>query len=784
MANRTYIKVYWDDILDNYNRVNELKIQRYFEKKYDARVNVVFRAIQNASTKDMEGLEADATDQVTDPIYQRKLIKKYIKDNEIKINWDHLMKLDDNVNAKIDASTEMNTRHKKIEINEITINNFLSYADVDQTFELKKYKGLSIIRSEPQNKAGKTSGIVDALMFVFFGKTTKTDTLSDVFNTYTDTNKVSVKAAIGIDGDEYMIERIVTRTPKRDKSGYTVKSNVEFFTPLADGTWQNLKGEKRQSTDKIITEYIGNYDDFLLTIITTIKNFYSLVDSKPTERGKIFTRFIGVEHLTDKAEIAKKMQSDWIKTSKLNRTNSETLDGQIDEENITLQGYKDLAGITQGELDAVNGEITIKEKDIEIITLKKHQNVDEDMYKIQESDILEGIGKLTATITNKTVSIGELKVKLIAPKTNFDIDVYNSDRGELQPLINSLTTAKTKKSMAESSITQLISGETCPTCNQALKGVDHTKEIAAKKTGVEAFIVEINRLTKESGEVQIKVDAHEAIKDAWTVHDKADLVIQRNEVELDVFKKNLIVGEEKLAKYRKNKVFIEANRQIDTQISVLNNQLKIKNNDREEKLLTLKGYEKDIENADKRISQFKETKKEIVKDEIINKIYFVYGVIFGKNGISKMILGAMIPIINSYLNQMMFDTVPFKLIIKLNDKNEVEFWMVDDEGDVEKKLISGSGYESTISLLALRCVLSKVCSLPKPNLIVFDEVFGQIADENMPLLGAFFERMKEYFDSMFVITHNPMMLDWADNIINIKKNNNLTYLLNNESKKK
>jgi DNA repair exonuclease SbcCD ATPase subunit len=216
----------------------------------------------------------------------------------------------------------------------------------------------------------------------------------------------------------------------------------------------------------------------------------------------------------------------------------------------------------------------------------------------------------------------------------------------------------------------------------------------------------------------------------------------------------------------------------------MNGQLRSKKTDREEKLLNIKGYQKDIEASDARILRFKETKKEIVKDEIINKIYSTYGIIFGKNGISKMILGTMIPIINSYLNQMMFDTVPFKLTIRLNDKNEVEFWMVDDEGDVEKKLNSGSGYESTISLLALRCVLSKVCSLPKPNIIVFDEVFGQIADENMPLLGGFFERMKEYFDSMFVITHNPMMLDWADNIINVKKINNLTYLSNYESKKK
>ena len=37
----------------------------------------------------------------------------------------------------------------------------------------------------------------------------------------------------------------------------------------------------------------------------------------------------------------------------------------------------------------------------------------------------------------------------------------------------------------------------------------------------------------------------------------------------------------------------------------------------------------------------------------------------------------------------------------------------------------------TISSLALRAILSKFSSLPKPNVTVFDEVFGKISNENL-----------------------------------------------------
>jgi DNA repair exonuclease SbcCD ATPase subunit len=57
------------------------------------------------------------------------------------------------------------------------------------------------------------------------------------------------------------------------------------------------------------------------------------------------------------------------------------------------------------------------------------------------------------------------------------------------------------------------------------------------------------------------------------------------------------------------------------------------------------------------------------------------------------------------------------LKFRINDKNEVEFMMIDNGTGIEKLMTSGSGYEKTIASLALRSVLSKICTLPKPNLL-------------------------------------------------------------------
>jgi DNA repair exonuclease SbcCD ATPase subunit len=127
----------------------------------------------------------------------------------------------------------------------------------------------------------------------------------------------------------------------------------------------------------------------------------------------------------------------------------------------------------------------------------------------------------------------------------------------------------------------------------------------------------------------------------------------------------------------------------------------------------------------------------------------------------------------------LIDTAPFKLEVDINDKKEVEFLIIkeNENGETIKYPVNeGSGFEKTVASLALRCVMSKVSCLPKPNIIVFDEILGKVANTNLELIGNFFQKCAEMFPNIFIITHNEIVRDWANKIITIKKKNNISSL--------
>ena len=53
----------------------------------------------------------------------------------------------------------------------------------------------------------------------------------------------------------------------------------------------------------------------------------------------------------------------------------------------------------------------------------------------------------------------------------------------------------------------------------------------------------------------------------------------------------------------------------------------------------------------------------------------------------------MIPLLNQELHRLMSDSCYFTLEMNINDKNELEFLMIDNESRIVKSLNSGSGYE-------------------------------------------------------------------------------------------
>jgi hypothetical protein len=101
----------------------------------------------------------------------------------------------------------------------------------------------------------------------------------------------------------------------------------------------------------------------------------------------------------------------------------------------------------------------------------------------------------------------------------------------------------------------------------------------------------------------------------------------------------------------------------------------------------------------------------------------------GKNGISKLVLSSVIPIINHELGRLLDEVCDFDVELEINDKNEVDFLII--KNDKIKKLKTGSGLETTLASLALRSVLGRISTLPKPNIIVFDEILGKVANINL-----------------------------------------------------
>jgi ABC-type lipoprotein export system ATPase subunit len=45
------------------------------------------------------------------------------------------------------------------------------------------------------------------------------------------------------------------------------------------------------------------------------------------------------------------------------------------------------------------------------------------------------------------------------------------------------------------------------------------------------------------------------------------------------------------------------------------------------------------------------------------------------------------------------------------------------------------------------------------------------------MVSEFFTKIKEYFEKIFVITHNPLVSNWADNVVKIKKDENISKVI-------
>ena len=284
----------------------------------------------------------------------------------------------------------------------------------------------------------------------------------------------------------------------------------------------------------------------------------------------------------------------------------------------------------------------------------------------------------------------------------------------------------------------------------------------------------LKNILKELEKINKSLEKQSDIKSKSDLRDKLSLTRDRTEVEIDRLRVDVKEKMSLLKNYERNIEYIEKNRGLESKILGYNQLLDKLNLERDGFRTTIQNYNNDITNKFKENTEKTTIIEQILREEEVLKIFEIYNRMIGKNGISKLVLSSVIPIINYELSRLLDEVCDFEIELEINDKNEVDFNII--KNDVIKKLKSGSGLETTLSSLALRCVLGRISTLPKPNIIVFDEVLGKIANINLDYVKIFFDKIKSMYEIILLITHNPLTQDWADKIITIEKNNDISTL--------
>lgn len=764
-----FIKVTWEDTPENFTPEKIRRVKSYFQDKYKTKsIQVITKTLVDKSNIKLESLEA--SDSILDHQYQKKLMKEFIKENDIQTKWELVDRLDNRVNGEIDKLNQNKVRYNKWYIKKVEFSNFLSFGD-NNTIDYTELDGITVIESTPKNFGGKSTSSVDLLMFLFFNSTTKTKTAGEIFNKFTDKDEVSVRGEITIDGDDYVIERKLSR--KKTKSNdFNVTNKLEFYKRKEDGTIENLTGEQRRETESFISSAIGSEEDFLSTIMTTGNNLEQLIESKPTARGQILTKFMGLESLREKEEIAKNIYNDWSKKLVSNVYNIT----QLDIDNTT---YQDSITNSENEIERLTVELGRLEKKLKTLETRKDEllssknnDVDQELIKTNPTLLQREIDDLISLREGSKRNVESISV--VEPSKYYDEDSHKELRGKMSDIQGIDAALKYEKSDKEKLIKQLTEGTICPTCKRALDDVDHTDEIENIRKLIEEILKEIEKNQGEFDKLKKESDEYETLKNEFDTYEKNKLRKARYELEVEQKQFEIDTKQSKLDNYESNKKKLEDNQKIDGEIIALRSQIETANADIRISNGLIEKHKINITTTTEKIRVNNELIVKIKSEEELSAVFKTYLTVYGKNGISKVIMKNMIPLLNQELYRLLVDSCHFILELNVNDKNEVEFLMIDTETRVVKPLNAGSGYERTISSLALRSVLTKISSLPKPNIVVMDEVFGKIADENLEMVGEFFKKIKNYFEHILVISHNSLIRNWSDNIIMIKKDDNIS----------
>lgn len=730
----------------------------------------------NGTVVNDAALNAEMINNIKDPKYQQQLFKKYIEQNGIKdYNWEEILNIDSRVNALINYDNYEKSR--RFVLKYAKWSNFLSYGK-DNYFDFTKLSGLVHLKGDPANKSGKSTFAYDLIHFALFGKTRsgKADKFSEMFNNYLPNEReLFVEVGITIDGEDYLIRRTLTK-PDPKKKTKNIGNSVTYFRLNGDGTSEelndadNMQGVSTTKTTKSIKEEIGSEEDFDRVISANAKDLDELISMKDTDRGRVLSRWIGLLPLEDKEVKAKDM---WAKSS-VGRLcdiyDRETLKTEI--ETLTEENQASLLKIEENKAK-IQEKKELRENDVKSkdILLSSKQKVDNELLNVDVTTIETRINKVIEDGKRNNENLAELEKEVAEiGEVEYSDNEYKELLAKKDALTNEIATLRVELKNKKEKAVSLEKDEYCPICGQKWPNRDNSAAIAKLKQEYEEGVKVGVQLKVRKDEIEAAMNALESTREKY-------LKKAQKEIKMGALRNKrttLVTEYNKLKKiaddYKENKDIILKNSQIDAQVNVL--KANVVEYDKVIRSLETENIseQKDIEANNGTIREKESSIKRIEQEIELEKNWRLYLNMVGKDGISKMVLRETIPTINDELDKLLCDVADFKIEVEVNEKNDIEFWLVRD--DTKTRLSGGSGLERTQAALALRVVLAKMSNLSRPPFIVLDEILGSVAAENYDDMKKLYDKIVPEYDFVLHICH--LDLDWYDKTLTVTKANNIS----------
>lgn len=783
----------------DFNEQKKASLRKEIAKKYGlplTNVDVHFTPITVNEFGDRISLASDIKDNVQDAGHQKDMMKHYIKIKEYTdIKWDEIDTIDNQVNAFVDF--DQYSKYKNYKFKYVKWSNYLSYGE-DNYFDFSKLHGLVLLNSEPANQGGKTTFAIDLLRFALFGKADKSPSLDSVFNSFSpEATQVMVEAGIEIDGEDYVIRRTVTRPVlKKRTSKSKCVQKLEYFKKVGDEleVIENCEGESVQQTNNIIREAIGNSDDYDLIISATSYSLGDLLRMGQTDKGRLFSRWLGLMCIEKKEEIAKKLWKENYATKLLSNTyNKKTLEEEIqdyqvvnEENKKSLESLKNelnvanenLAKYNQSKTDILSSLKPVKDglDTVDVTTLKNSITAYNNELAEKRAVLKAHKGEY-ANVKDATFDQGELdNENETKKKLENEIKKYELENSELKGEINSIKKENER-------IQGLIDKGVCPTCGHEIDSLEQGKTIQENESKIQKLIEKgVYRKTQIDSCKGLVKKCEENIKELEENREKSnqkaklELKMIAVKANIDSLKLNIEKAERTLEEIKTNEENIKHNNEIRLKAEAVDvtiaNETKIK----ETKIKDIENTDNCIKDNDKQIDARKNIINKLIDEERTIRNWNVYLELVGKNGIVKLVLKDALPIINNEVSRILDGLCDFEVKLDIDEKNNVVMNLVKDGVNMNLGT-AASGFEGTMASLALRSALAGISSMSKSNFLVLDEVLGLTASCNYDNVHELYKRILSNYDFILNITHNENVYDWHDGgIITIVKNGNISKL--------